>query len=251
MVLWTIKRMSMLEECGHKNIVLWFSGGKDSMSCLYLLKNELKNITVLWANTGKYYPELLETVSKAKKLCPNWKEIKTDRDSQWKANGLPSDLVPIDHTLLGQRISSKKKVTIQSYLQCRWENISAPLWEETKRLGATLVIRGQRADETHKSDSVNGFIHENVSFWHPIEDWTKEKVLDYLKEQMGELPKHYELEHSSMDCYDCTAFAEHSHDRAEYTKNHYPDLYKDYQEKIRKVHSAIAVSMEHYTKLIG
>jgi predicted transcriptional regulator len=67
---------------------------------------------------------------------------------------------------------------------------------------------------------------------------------------MGELPGHYELEHSSMDCYDCTAFAAHSHDREKKKKKHYPDLYKDYQEKIRKVHSVLAVPMEHYIKLL-
>ena len=99
---------------GHKNIVLWFSGGKDSMACLYLLKDYLSDITVLWSNTGKNHPELLDTVSRAKKLCPNFIEIKTNRDAQWKENGLPSDIVPIDYTKIGQGVTCKKKVMIQS-----------------------------------------------------------------------------------------------------------------------------------------
>ena len=90
---------------GHKNIVLWFSGGKDSMACIYLLKEHLDNINVVWVNTSKNYPELLDTVARAKKLCPNFIEVKTDRDAQWEGNGLPSDIVPIEYTKMGQSMT--------------------------------------------------------------------------------------------------------------------------------------------------
>ena len=235
---------------GHKNIVLLFSGGKDSMACLFLLKDHLSDITVLWSNTGKNYPELLDTVSRAKKLCPNFIEIKTDRDAQWKENGLPSDIVPIDYTKMGQGMTCKKKVMIQSYLQCCWENISSPLVEKYKELGATLIIKGQRADEAHRSISENGYMKDGIQFWHPIEGGTKEQVLDFLRSEMGNLPDHYKLDHSSMDCWDCTAFAEHSHDRAEYMKVYYPVKYKQYQKKLNKVCGAITDTYKQYARLI-
>src|SRR5687767_12018420 len=69
---------------------LWFSGGKDSMACLYLLRDRLSEIAVLWANTGKNYPELLQTVAHAKAMCPHFIEVKTDRDAQWREHGIAS-----------------------------------------------------------------------------------------------------------------------------------------------------------------
>ena len=235
---------------GHEKVVLWFSGGKDSMACLYLVREQLSDITVLFVNTGKHYPELLETVYKAKEMCSNWVEIKTDRDAQWKINGLPSDLVPIDWTILGQSMSSKKPITVQTYIQCCIDNIARPLWEKTKELGATLVIRGQRADEAHRATTVNNDILDGIQFWHPLELWTKDEVLTYLERKMDKLPEHYKLDHSSMDCYDCTAFAAHSLDRVEFMRKKHPDLYSDYQVKIGALYQAISEPLEHYKKLV-
>ena len=236
---------------GHKNVVLWFSGGKDSMACLYLLKAYLPTITVLWVNTGKYYPELLATVTTAKAMCPHWIEIQSDREAQWGQHGLPSDLVPIDWTLQGQAFSHLKTITVQSYLQCCHDNLWVPMWTKTKELGATLVIRGQRADDTHQSKGANGSSADGILFWHPVEDWTRAQVLAYLTEQMGVLPEHYQLDHSSMDCYDCTAFAAHSHDRVAYMQARHPALYQDYHDKLTQLYQAMAEPMQHYKQLMG
>ena len=226
--------------------VLMFSGGKDSMACLLLLRSQLEEIHVLFGNTGKFYPEHLETVSKAKAMCPHWEEVKTDRDGQWKVNGLPSDVVPIDWTVQGQKLSGKKSVTVQSYLQCCYENISGPLWKRAKELGASVVIRGQRSEEDHRGTAKNGDVCEGITFWHPIEDWSKEEVLSFLKKEMGELPEHFSLEHSSMDCHDCTAYAAYSHDRVQFMKERHPALYADYAGKLALLKGALAAPLAHY-----
>lgn len=219
------------------------------MACLYLKKAELSSIHVLFANTGKYYPELLKTVEHAKEMCPNFHEIKTDRDGQWNRMGLPSDLVPIDWTRDGQQFTSSKPIKIQSYLGCCYENISSALWAKTKELGCTVVIRGQRDDEDHRSPARAGSGFDSVTFEHPIEGWTRNEVLEYLKEQMGKLPEHYSLDHSSMDCYDCTAYAAHSHDRVAYMADRYPVLKADYDKKVSALYAAISVPMKHYERL--
>lgn len=219
------------------------------MACLLFLRDRLAEITVLFANTGKNYPEALALVEKAKGICPNWIEVNADRDAQWSAHGLPSDLVPIDWTTLGQALSEEKPLKVQSYLGCCYENITGPLWAKTRELGAVCVIKGQRLDEAHKSTAKNGDVLDGVTFWHPIEHWTREQVLAYVRAEMGWLPEHYALDHSSMDCYDCTAFAAHSHDRAEYMRERHPALYADYAGKIDSLCAAMEVPMKHYQRL--
>ncbi len=163
---------------------LLFSGGKDSMACLYLNKHRLHEIQVIFANTGKLYPENLNTIAEVKEMCPHWIEVRTDRDGQWAANGLPADVVPIDWTVHGQMVSSKKPITIQSYLQCCNENISIPLRNAIKKLGCKVVISGQRADDAHKSSSKDGDTYDGITFSHPIEKWSAADVLAYLKTQI-------------------------------------------------------------------
>ncbi len=226
---------------------LWFSGGKDSMACLFLMKSRLKDIEVLFVNTGKYYPEQLETVASVRELCKNWHEVWTDREGQWIRNGLPSDLVPIDWTQFGQQLTSMKPFAVQSYLQCCWENIGDALLQKSKELGVTDVIRGQRLDDGHRAPAKNGSIVDGIAYHHPIENWTKERVLEYLRQEMGELPGHYALEHSSLDCYDCTAYTDHSADRVEWMRVRHPKLHEQYASNMGLLRSAIrpiARSME-------
>ncbi len=223
-----------------KKTALWFSGGKDSMACLLLMKSQLENIHVIFVNTGRYYPEHLQTVGRARRMCRNWHEVKTDRVGQWERNGIPSDLVPIDWTHFGQTITARKPFAVQSYLQCCWENIGGALLRTSLELGITDVIRGQRADESHRAPARNGTKDGSITYHHPLENWTKERVLDYLAQELWELPEHYALEHSSMDCYDCTAYTSHSVDRVAYTRLHHPALYGEYASAMMVLNSAVA-----------
>ncbi len=234
---------------GHEHAVLWFSGGKDSLACLYLLRDQLAEVTVLWANTGKNYPEAMQVIEAAKAICPRWQEIRVDRDAQWERSGLPSDLLPMDATEQGQAFTCTKPSTIQSQYSCHWENINEPLLRHSKELGATLIITGQRKDEAHRSTSINGTQVGAFQFWHPIEEWTRAMVLDYLKANMGALPEHYAFDHTSLDCYDCTGFAAASHDRVAWMRERHPILFEDYREKLLKVYNEIETPLKQYQRL--
>lgn len=220
----------MLDKC------LLFSGGKDSLACLYLLEQEWDDLYILWANTGKNFPELLETIEKVRDLVPHFVEINTYRESQNEQYGIPSSVVPINFTRQGKYLTGKEQnlPLIQSYLNCCYENIGFPLLRWCYENGVRTVYKGQRNQESYKSISRNGMVAEGITYLQPIEDWTKEQVLAYLTEKMGgALPFHLTaFEHSSMDCYDCTAYLEHSQDKIEFMKEKYPQYYSEFQGRM-------------------
>ena len=209
---------------------LAFSGGKDSLACWYLYQH--KNPIVIWINTGKCYPETLKIVDEVKQQAKHFVEINVNQQAYFDANGIPSDVVPVNWTTLGMMITGQKDIKIHNYLECCWNNISKPLMDAAKNNGITRLIRGQRLDEDHKSPARNGSIVDGIEYVQPIESWTKAEVLAYVKERRGSLPDHFSIDHSSLDCYDCTAFVKKSKDRVEYTKKHHPELYLAYKKNM-------------------
>ena len=222
---------------------LAFSGGKDSWACLWLHEHELSDLPVLWVNPGKTYPELLATIERARAMCPRFVEICVDRDGQNSYHGLPSDVVPVNWTREGQLMTCAKPVTVQSYVQCCYENIAHPLMTYCRMRGITELIRGQRLDDGHQSTARDGDVVQGVTFRHPIEQWTTEQVLAFVSSRM-ELPEHFRFAHSSLDCYDCTAYARESKDRVAWMERAHPLLYRAYFDRALALKSAINASLE-------
>lgn len=222
-------------------LALAFSGGKDSLACWYLYRHEKP--LVLWVNTGKAYPETLAIVDEVRAQSA-FVEIKSDQQAQIDANGLPSDIVPVNCTALGMRFTGTKPVRVQSYLDCCYANIVSPLMREAKARGVTRLIRGQRNDEGHKSTGRHGDAVDGITLIQPIEDWSKDAVLSLILQRRGSVPDHFTIEHSSLDCYDCTAFLAHSADRVRWTKELHPALYARYATNLAALKSAVAPSME-------
>lgn len=222
---------------------LAFSGGKDSLACLLLNKERLSEITVFYVNTGKAYPETLRLVDYAKSISPNFIEIETSQQFQNDQNGLPSEIVPVDYTVFGQSQTCKKDVTIQSYFQCCFENIAAPMMQAIKQHGITHLIRGQRINESHKSTTRNGDAVDGVVYLHPIESWTTEEVLGYVSNHM-ELPAHFYLGHTSLDCFDCTAYQKETKDVSSYRELNHPELHKKYLARKEQLDSVLREALE-------
>lgn len=221
---------------------LAFSGGKDSLACWYLTRHE--HPIVFYVNTGKAYPETLALVDEVRAEAVEFIEVHTDRDAQNAKWGIPSDLVPVDHTRLGQAMTAAKSVTIQGYLSCYGENIVAPLMAAAKDRGITHLIRGQRNDEAHRGPARHGDVVDGIEYLHPIETWAAYEVLAYVKHQRGSLPDHYRFEQTSLDCYDCTAFAAHSRDRIAWMRGKYPAYYAEYAVRRDALRGVIAPWVE-------
>lgn len=227
---------------------LAFSGGKDSWACLWLNVERLHEITVLWVNTGKSYPEILATAAIAKAMCPNFVEIVVDRDGQNAFHGLPADIVPVNWTRDGHAVHGAKDVMVQPYLNCCLENIALPILQYCKANGITNLIKGQRDDEGHKSASFDGCTVDGIVIEQPIQGWTAAQVLDYVGQNMP-LPDHFRFKHTSMDCYDCTAFSSESKDRISHTETHHPVLFSAYEKRKSALRNALNEALkDEYAK---
>jgi phosphoadenosine phosphosulfate reductase len=213
---------------------LAFSGGKDSMACLHLLRDELA--CAIYVDTGYAYPETQRLVEYAAGLVP-MHVVKACR-----GEAIPSDVVPVNWTANGQIVTGPKSCVIQSYLDCCFQNIAVPLLAKANELGVSELFDGERAAEGHKSPSLDGESVYGVVRRHPIRDWTEREVLDYLATKM-EIPAHYSIKHSSLDCYDCTAYRNDSVDRVTWMKDAHPQFFERYLERARALDQAIGEAL--------
>lgn len=186
---------------------LQFSGGKDSLACLYLNKHRWDQIYVVWLDTGAAYQETYDYMMRWKERLPYFVHLKSNQPADIEKNGWPVDVLPVGNTHLGRAITGNKGPLMQSHLECCARNIWFPLFQGTIDLGVKTIIKGQRAEDRRKSVATDGLSFAGVTFEMPIQDWTEKQVYAYLKEVGAELPPGYkEGEKTGRDCWDCTAY---------------------------------------------
>lgn len=210
------------------------------MACLHLMRDTID--CAIFVDTGKTYPETLAMVEYAKTILPVV-IVKTDRDAQNAREGIPADVVPINWTRLGQAMTGPKPVMIQNYQICCHENIALPLFQKAKELKADELVFGQREEESTKATSRDGDIVEGILRIHPIENWTRRQVLEFLETKMAVPPHFHFIRHSSLDCYDCPAYSVETKDLKAFTKRRYPDFYEAYLERANAVNSAVTEAL--------
>jgi len=223
----------------HERIILKFSGGKDSLACLHLVRPWWDRITVVWVNTGAAYPETIEQMRQVRELVPHFIEVRSDQPGNIATMGWPADVVPVRNTITGQYIHPGRTIRIQSYVECCAANRWFPMHQAIQELGATLVIRGQREDDLRKAPVHNGYEYEGVSLMLPIEAWTEEQVRGYLDSQGVALPEYYAYVNKSLDCWSCTAFADEDRDLMLYTRDKHPELWKELRSRLEGIVAAI------------
>lgn len=194
---------------------LQFSGGKDSLACLYLYQQEWDEILVCWTNTGAAYPETVEYMRKWAERLPHFLEIKTNQPEQIARNGYPTEVVPLNYTPIGRSIvKGAEAFRVQPHFACCSENIWLPMHTEMKRRGIKRIIRGQRRDERRTAPIENGHVDaDGIEYVFPLEDWTEQQVFAYLEEVGAEIPPYYATEKTSRDCWDCTAYLDENIER--------------------------------------
>lgn len=233
----------------HEKVALMFSGGKDSLACLHLVKDYLDKTVVVWVNTGANFPEIEQMMREIKAIVTHFHEIKTDQPASIKAKGYPVDVVPVNYTVLGQSVTSIKDFKVRSYFECCSENFWIPCDAELRKLGITGVIRGQRNDEGHRAPIKSGHVENGIEYFLPIEDWKDSDVMDYLRSKNVIINERLSMAHSSLDCWNCTAYMAESAERFKYIKKHHPSKYESIVEIVKKIDNVITAEASIYKGL--
>jgi phosphoadenosine phosphosulfate reductase len=233
----------------HEKVALLYSGGKDSLACLYLAKEYLDRAYVVWVDTQANFPEIEEAMLALH--LPNMIRVVSDQPTSIKANGYPVDVVPVDYTKRGQEYSnSSKQLLLRNYMECCTENIWFPARDAIKELGVTAVIRGQRADESHGAPITSGHVEDGVEHVLPLENWTQQEVLDYLQSEGVDVSGRLGMAHSSLDCWDCTAYCNNSQERMAYIKANHPEKHAKVVALLKQIDNAVTEQMSGLRALL-
>lgn len=234
----------------HERAILQFSGGKDSLACLHLLKPHWDKLTVMWVNTGAAFPETVEQMEELARSV-RFVEVKSDQPAQTRTFGPPADCVPVRASPFGRWAMQSDEPPIQSALECCHANLWAPMAKAVKESGISLVIRGQRSGDIDKSPIRSGSVVDGIEYWFPIDDWTEQRVRNYLMDLGVSLPAHYAYVNSSLDCWSCTAYRDHVVGRMAYMKEKHPDLHAQMLPQLTRIRDGVAKEMVYVERALN
>lgn len=229
------------------NVALHFSGGKDSLALLYMLKPWLDRITVYSLDTGDRPPETQAVIDEVKAWIPKFVEVRADSKAWRKANGICSDLVPAHSELLGV-LYGMSELRLSSRFQCCSANLMLPMHLAMVEDGVDLVIRGTKLTDTGKVPFEGKSPYYEV--WLPLKLWTHEMVFSYLVEQGAPQNPIYQYSTgSSPECLTCTAWWDDG--KAKFLKACHPKEYREYRVSLTAIRTALQRSLDELDSELG
>lgn len=220
----------------HERIALQFSGGRDSIACLYLMRPYWDRLTVYWLDTGAAFPETLSLMEHVRGIVPRFARIEGRQPQVIAEFGIPTDILPVSATPMGIS-GSGEGVPMQDRYSCCLRSIMFPMHERMVEDGITLIIRGQKNADRLKSPIRSGHIENGIEYLFPIEDWDTRKVMAYLNEQDAPIPRFYEMLNQAPDCMTCSAWWEEG--VSAYLKRYHFTQYVENQEKLDIINKAV------------
>lgn len=212
----------------HGRATLFFSAGKDSLACLLLMRAFLGRIDVVWCNPGAPHPAVAAYMDAIRSAVPSFIELKGDQPAWVREHGWPVDVLPVRSTRFGEIGAGPAPVGFAPYTDCCWANLWAPMKQHLTVTGTTLVIMGQRREESMRNRLRDEALQDvdGITYWQPINEWPEAAVLGYIKAQGAELPPFYaDGATSSCDCWNCTAYLDHNVGRLAHMKAAEPDRF--------------------------
>jgi phosphoadenosine phosphosulfate reductase len=221
----------------HSKIALCFSGGKDSLACVHLLKDYLDKVIIYHLDTGDLLPEMMASVARVEAFAPHFVRINTDVSAFIERFGLPTDLLPHSSHPIGRRMGEYTTRLIGRY-DCCWINLMQPIYRRVLEDGNTLLIRGTKAVDMHRLPLKSGDVSDGVELWYPLQDWTNAAVMAFLDGRQIPVPRLYQYMVNAPECARCSAWW--GEGRAAYLEKFYPQIAADYQARLQRVIDEIA-----------
>ena len=217
----------------HKVAVLQFSGGKDSLACLWLLEPFWPHVIVAWGNTGDAFPETRDLMEQVRAMVPNFHEVKSDVRKQQGRYGFPVDVLPVrNHPDVMHLLHPHPRPKLQSCVACCNDNLWQPMQAAMRELGATLIIRGQRQAEVQRSPVKSGQVRDGVEYLFPLEDWDSAEVRGYVADKPLGLPDNYDDMDTGLDCMHCTGHLFENIGKRRYMVKRHPEAYAEVSRRL-------------------
>lgn len=232
----------------HERIALQFSGGRDSIACLYLMKPYWDRLTVYWLDGGAAYPETVALMRDIEKLVPRFVRIEGKQPQIIAEHGYPTDILPVSATPMGVSGSGGGEL-MQDRYSCCLRSIMMPMHDRMIADGITLLIRGQKNADRLKSVVRSGDVLDGFEFLFPIQDWTASQVMKYLREQKAPIPRFYEMLNSAPDCMNCSAYWEEQ--ALSYQKRYHYAQFLENQERLNIIRVAVDQHIHAFNKEFG
>lgn len=232
----------------HKRIAFQFSGGRDSLACLYLLKPYWDRLTVYWLDTRAAYPETVSLMQKVREMVPNFARIEGRQPQVIEQFGMPSDIVPASATIIG-RLAGSAAPLMQDRYSCCAMSMMLPTHERMLADGITLIIRGQKNADRLKSPIRSGDVVDGIEYFFPIEKWDRRQVMRFLKDEGAPIPRFYQMLNSAPDCMTCSAWWEEGAMR--YLRHYHYDQYLANQERLDTINRAVGEHIAAFNKEVS
>lgn len=227
---------------------LQFSGGKDSLACLYLLRDQLEGMRVYWLNTGDTCPETLVVVNEVRAWIPNFVEVHSDVAAWRDTYGMPTDLLPSKAHFLGVSYGLGD-TRLTGRFDCCYHNIMKPLHDRMVADGVDAVVRGTKLCDGGRVPA------EGSTPWYsivlPIRDWSHQQVFDYLASVGAPVNPIYEHNTgpSAPECMGCTAWWDEG--KSAYLRARHPHLVDGHKQKLIFLRQAVQSHLQELDKEIG
>lgn len=220
-----------------RRAALHFSGGKDSLVCLHLLRPWIEvGLPVYWASTGDTIPEAVAVVEEARAWVPDFREVRADVLAWKEANGLPSDVVTAQSTWMGQ-LYGMTDTKLVGRFDCCQANLMLPMHQRMLADGIEVVIRGTKLADTGKVPASGPT--ESYDVMLPLLNWSHEQVFEFLRSRGIPISTVYDSfkSISAPECLHCTAWWDDG--KGAYLKQLHPDKVGQYRAGLQTIRAEL------------
>lgn len=218
---------------------LQFSGGRDSLAMLLLLRPLWDQLTVYYCDAGDAYPETRALIARVRATVPHFVQVEGHVLEVSENRGWATDVAAAGANWIGG-------VRMIDRYECCFHSIMWPLHERMRADGMALLLRGQRDSDVPRSPVRHLEMVDGMTVGYPIGSWSAEQVERYILAHGWAVPPFYAAgANTASDCMHCTGWLEHN--SIPYLEQHHPVVAAVVNARLRQIRIAVE---PHYARLV-